>query len=407
MNIFKLAGIAAITVLAAWSCEKAEIKTDVQPQQETSVECVNPTDLLIGTNGIFDTAFSGVDLKKIGAAVKDLSEAPDSIFPAKEIKDAIINLLRSVLPEDLSLGFNLPFIYSSLDNTFEIMGELSRMMDFYLDPDSGLYEVGPDNSGYVSIFFETPDGDDYVVMFSKGEADGYAGIKTSKTIEDYILVRKNDEVLFSFFVYDDKDVLKSFASEEGFMYSHVHSGELQISAVRIALDFDTDFRTGDMSYEMSINLGDIGISIPMIDTSKPLMYIKGDFKKTGTERNSKIAANQTISMAGLITFHVTTADLAKMVSLMASTITLQNPGMSEYMCNKYVAQWDETGTDIEIEIGNEGEGGSVYLGCAPVHEDNPYFNLYAPCLYVYLYAYMDEVTLPEFLELLSTMIPEL
>lgn len=404
MKSLRFTFAAAVAAVALWSCEKAEPEMNLElPQKESTVAQVSPTSVIDGMSRATRTIGSILDeqLADVRAAAEYIDAAPDDIFPSAKIKEGVIKLLRSVIPRDTVITHTLPFVYSNIDNTFDIWGSLATELELAVNESTGLFEVGT-GTGWIGLaHFETPSGDTYSISFLDSKRSAYKGVHKSSASDSHgLCIGKNGSVVFNIVSEDEKDKLPSLFLGSGLEYHHTHSGELSISAIDILLDYDVDFATGKMTYNFAM-------SMPLFADADTLLEITGEFQQKGFGTARRIESDQWFSMMDNgININVKSSDLRKMTGLMARTLLKDKSGYPEEFCEKLSGEWDTTAS-IMVYSGIT-ESGFIHLGYIPANEDDPESELYVPAFLVNIYEFFGaEFTIPEFIELIKPLLPEI
>lgn len=409
MKFVKFSFISVIAAAALWSCEKAEPELSlVQPQEEFAVEQESPVNIIDEMNYATETINSILfeQLADVSAVAEDIVAAPDNVFPSVEVKEGVVNLLRSIMPQDATITGALPFVYSNIDNTFGIMSTLVAQLRMSVDERTGLYGIGPSASASCLAHFETSSGDIISIGFSDTKGSRYEGFQKSRNQGYGLYVEKNDTTVFKINSEDEVDDVPSIFLGSGLECRHIHSGSLSISAIEMLLDYDVDFAAERMKYKFAM-------SMPMFADADTLLKVTGDFQQKGFGLTRRIESDQWFSMMdGGININVKSSDLKTMVGLMASALLKDESGYPEEFCKNLYEKWTDT-AHVLVYYGKE-ESGYVYLGYLPVDEEDPDPELYVPEILVHLYDYdfgsmgpTIEFTIPEFIEEIEPMLPEI
>lgn len=403
MKFLKFTFTAAIAAMALWSCEKAETEIDPVPSQEeftvAQKSAVNVVDEMSYATRTIDSLLYN-QIVTVCEAVKAIVAAPDNIFPSVNVKDCIVNLLSSVIPQDTTISRILPFVYSNVDNTFGIMNNLLMQLELSTDEETGLHEVTPATSEMCIAHFVTSSGDTYYIALADAKRSEYKGFRENRGHIYGFYVEKNGDTVFEIDAEDEKEKFPSMFLESGLEYRHTHNGILTISAIEMFLNYDVDFTAGNMKY-------DFAMSMPMFADADTLLKVTGEFQQKGYGLAHTIESNQWFSMMDKgININVESSDLKKMVGLIARALLKDESGYSEEFCGKLSDEW---GTTASITVySGVAESGYIYLGYLPVNEDNPGPELFVPEFLVHIYEYFgEEFTIPEFIEMMKPMLPSI
>lgn len=374
-----------------------------QPQEEFAIVQESPVNVIEEMDRATETidALLYEQLADVSAVVADIVAAPDCVFPSVKIKEGVIKLLRSIIPQDTTITRTFPIVYSNIDNTFEILASLGTQLELAVNEGTLLCEVKPGSSNFCIANFETPSGDTLSISFGGAKSSLYKGVHKSNSYSTYgLYIEKNGSAVFNIVSKDEKDNLPSIFSGSGLEFHHTHSGELSISAIDILLDYDVDFATGNMKY-------DFAMSMPMFAKADTLLKVTGNFQQKGSGLNRKIESDQWFSMMDKgVNINVVSSDLKKMVGLMARTLLEDESGYPEEFCKQLSDEWNAT-AKILVQAGEEGSG-YIYLGYIPVNEDDANPAFFVPALLVHIYEYFgDEFTIPEFVEMMEPMLPSI
>lgn len=403
MKYLRFVFTAAASAMLLWSCEKAKPEMSPEPiQEEFAVARKSSANVFDEMSRADETINSLLNeqLDDVSAVLTDIVAAPDNVFPSVEVKEGVVNLLSSIIPQDTTITRTLPFIYSNIDNTFGIMGELIAQLHLAVDEETGFHEVVPSKSSSCLAHFLTSSGDALSIYFADSKISGYESFKKSRSYGYTLSVEKNDSTVFEISSLDEKDNLPSIFLGTGLEFHHGHSGSLSISSIEILLDYDVDFAARKMGYNFAMTM-------PMFAEADTLLKVTGDFQQKGCGLTRWIESDQWFSMMDKgININVTSSDLRDMVGLMTRTLLKDESGYPEEFCKKLSDEWDTTAT-IMVYSGVE-ESGYIHLGYLPVNEDDLEPEFFVPALLVHLYEYFgEEFTIPEFIEMMEPMLPSI